>query len=151
MLAIAGCCRRRVTSRDGRLRACCTGSRRCRCYRLATPIAVTKSGAEGGWVGKVAEKRVREVQCWALGSSRNRRKGYAVENFAGALKTETIGYKVSVAREFKMEIPAQSCPAGEGRGETAGRERARVGWLRGDDGDEEDRHRGYRVSAARLM
>jgi biotin operon repressor len=54
----------------------------------------------------VSEKRVREVQCWGLGFSRNRRKGYAVENLAGALKTGAIRYRVSVARDFKVEIPA---------------------------------------------
>jgi len=46
--------------------------------------------------GKVSEKRVREVQFWALGFSRNRRKGYAVENLAGGLKTETVRYKLPV-------------------------------------------------------
>ena len=56
----------------------------------------------------MSEKRVREVQCWALGFSGNRRKGYAVENLAGALKTGAIRYKVSFAREFKMEIPAHN-------------------------------------------
>jgi hypothetical protein len=56
--------------------------------------------------GKVSEKRVREAQFWALGFSGNRRKGSAVENLAGELKTETVRYKLSVAREFKMEIPA---------------------------------------------
>src|SRR5882762_5369692 len=55
----------------------------------------------------VSEKRVREAQFWALGFSGNRRKGYAVENLAGGLKTETVRYKLSVAREFKMEIPAR--------------------------------------------
>ena len=54
--------------------------------------------------GKVSEKRVREVQFWALGFSRNRRKGYAVENLAGGLKTETVCYKLPVAREVKTEI-----------------------------------------------
>jgi len=53
----------------------------------------------------VREKRVREAQFEALGFSGNRRKGYAVENLAGGLKTETARYKLSVAREFKMEIP----------------------------------------------
>jgi hypothetical protein len=55
----------------------------------------------------VSEKRVREAQFWALGFSGNRRKGYAVENLAGGLKTETVSYKLSVARELKMEIPVR--------------------------------------------
>jgi hypothetical protein len=46
-------------------------------------------------------------QFWALGFSGNRRKGYAVENLPGGLKTETVRYKLSVAGEFKMEIPAR--------------------------------------------
>jgi hypothetical protein len=54
----------------------------------------------------VSEKRVREVQFWALGFSRNRRKGYAVENLAGGLKPETVRFRLLVAREVKMEIPA---------------------------------------------
>jgi hypothetical protein len=56
----------------------------------------------------VSEKRVREAQFWALGFSGNRRTGYAVENLAGGLKTETVRYKLSVAREFKMEIPVKT-------------------------------------------
>jgi hypothetical protein len=32
----------------------------------------------------------------------------AVENFSGGLKTEAVRYKLSVVREFKMEIPARS-------------------------------------------
>ena len=55
----------------------------------------------------VSEKRVREAQFGALGFSSNRRKGDAVENLAGGLKTETVRYKLPVAREFKMEIPAR--------------------------------------------
>jgi Gram-negative bacterial TonB protein C-terminal len=54
----------------------------------------------------VSEKRVREALSRALGFSRNRRKGYAVENLAGALGTGAIRYKLSVARELEMEIPA---------------------------------------------
>jgi hypothetical protein len=56
----------------------------------------------------VSENRVREVQFWALGFSRNRRKGYAVENLAGGLKTEMVRYKLPVAREVKMEIPVNT-------------------------------------------
>ena len=59
----------------------------------------------------MSEKRVREVQFCALGSSRNRRRAYAVENLAGALKTETIRHKLSVAREFKMKIPDNTSTA----------------------------------------
>jgi len=57
--------------------------------------------------GKASEKRTREVQFWALGFSRNRRKGYAVENLAGGLKTETVRYKLPVAGEVKTEIPVR--------------------------------------------
>jgi hypothetical protein len=53
----------------------------------------------------VSEKRVREAQLWALGFSGNRRKGYAVENLDGGLKTETVRYKLSVAPVFKIQIP----------------------------------------------
>ena len=56
----------------------------------------------------MSENRVREVQFWALGFSRNRRKGYAVENLAGGLKTEMVRYKLPVAREVKMEIPVNT-------------------------------------------
>jgi hypothetical protein len=50
-------------------------------------------------------RTVREVQFWALGFSRNRRKGSAVKNLAGELKTETVRYKLPVAREVNMENP----------------------------------------------
>jgi hypothetical protein len=56
----------------------------------------------------VPEKRIREAQFWALGFSGDRRKGYAAETLAGGLKTETVRYKLSVAREFKMEIPVET-------------------------------------------
>jgi hypothetical protein len=56
----------------------------------------------------VLENRIREVQFWALGFSRNRRKGYAVENLAGGLKTERVRYKLPLAREVKMEIPVNT-------------------------------------------
>lgn len=42
-----------------------------------------------------------------LGFSRNRRKGYAVKTPTGALHTEAVGYKLSLGREVKTEIPAQ--------------------------------------------
>jgi len=44
----------------------------------------------------VSEKRVREAQSWALRFSGNRRKGYAVENLAGGLKTERIVSTIKV-------------------------------------------------------
>jgi len=70
---------------------------------LPTPIlAPIETGK-----GKVSEKRVREIQLGALGLSRNRRKGYEVEDLAGGLKTETVGYRLSLAREVKMEILAK--------------------------------------------
>ena len=52
----------------------------------------------------MSEKWVREAQFWALGFSRNRRKGYAAKNPAGALHTEAIRHRLSVGREAKTEI-----------------------------------------------
>src|SRR5262245_29209892 len=74
-------------------------SSKCVAKQISVPI---ETGEEN-----VSEKRVREAQFWALGFSSNRRKGYAVKNLAGGLKTETVRYKLSVAREFKMEIPVK--------------------------------------------
>jgi uncharacterized protein YdeI (YjbR/CyaY-like superfamily) len=64
------------------------------------------------WVHCLNRKvmRVQVAQFWALGFSGNRRKGYTVENLVVGLKTETVGYKLSVAWEFKMEIPVSLEP-----------------------------------------
>jgi aminocarboxymuconate-semialdehyde decarboxylase len=43
----------------------------------------------------------------ALGFSNSRRKGYAVKSPAGALHTGAVGYRLSLGREVKTEIPAQ--------------------------------------------
>jgi len=67
--------------------------------QISVPIETGKENA--------SEKRVREAQFWALEFSSNRRKGNVVENLAGGLKTETVRYKLPVAWEVKMEIPAR--------------------------------------------
>jgi hypothetical protein len=53
----------------------------------------------------VSEKWVREEQFWALGFSRNCRKGHAIKKLAATLQTEGVTYKLSVDREVKMGIP----------------------------------------------
>jgi hypothetical protein len=52
----------------------------------------------------VSEKRVREAQFWALGFSGNRRKGYAVEDLDGGLKTETVSINCRSHGSSKWEF-----------------------------------------------
>src|ERR1700732_2143651 len=106
---ITGCYWRRVTSRGGCLEACCTGSRRCRhqqdsMNRRPKQISVPIETGEG----KVSEKCVGNATVFDLAFFRNRRKGSAAKNLAGALHADRVGCTLSVAWEVKMEIPAYS-------------------------------------------
>jgi hypothetical protein len=42
-----------------------------------------------------------------MGYFRNRRKGYAVKNLAEALQPEAVGYRLSLGRQVKTEIPVR--------------------------------------------
>jgi hypothetical protein len=55
--------------------------------------------------GNVSEKWVEDAPVFGLGFSRNRQKGNAVQNLAGALHNEAVKFKLSVGREVKTEIP----------------------------------------------
>ena len=75
------------------------GRRNGRSKQISAPIETGE--------GQIPEKRGRIVQFWALGFSRDRRKGHAVENLAGGLKTETVRCKLPVVQDVKMEIPGE--------------------------------------------
>ena len=55
--------------------------------------------------GKVFEEWVGEGQFLALKFCRSRRKGSALQNLPGALRTDGSGYALPVGWEVKMEIP----------------------------------------------
>src|ERR1035437_333709 len=59
MRAIPGCCRPRDICTGGCLARCCGGSMRCRCRAGSTPIAVAKSGVEGGGSERCLRNRLR--------------------------------------------------------------------------------------------
>src|ERR1700674_1063990 len=59
---------------NGSFGECCGESGRCRCHRVSTPIAVTKSGAEGGRAAWCLRNRLRGNKRGASDGQRTSRR-----------------------------------------------------------------------------